>query len=91
MSLKIMYFLIFRKDDFGAILGPFGVHFGPLVVLLGRPWGALGGLGGGLGRSRVLLGLPWVTLGRSRGSLGVHGRRLWDPFWAMRVRISSQC
>ena len=59
MSLNIMYFLIFRKAAFGTILGQFWVHFGSLVVLLGRPWGALGGLGAALGAQ----GRSWDSLG----------------------------
>ena len=60
MSLKIV---VFSDISHGLLLGPFWDHLGsrvgPLLVLLGRPWGALGGLGavpGAPGRS-------WDSLG----------------------------
>ena len=60
MSLKIF---VFSDISHGPLLEPFWDHFGsifdPFVVLLGRPWGALGGLGavpGAQGRS-------WDSLG----------------------------
>ena len=61
MNLKIMYFLIFRKDrfwsNFGIIWGPFWSPRGAP----GSPLGCFGRFGGGPGRSRAFfLGFPWV-------------------------------
>ena len=74
MSLKIMYFLIFRKGRFWS---HFGTIWGLFLIPLWCSWVALGVLWAVWGRSRALrgalgtpLGNPWPLLGLSGGARG---------------------
>ena len=69
-----------RERYFGAPLGPFGVHWAPLRVLL-YPLGSFGGsFWGPLESSGAASGILWGSLGKPSGVLWEVLWSFWDSF-----------